>query len=76
MATNRKLLLIDDCSNQDFLGCYDIQWIKVAVFTNKLRRLNFTKPSSLLKVPGNEPTVILAAKHSPSQDCFGWEHPV
>tara|TARA_E500000081_G_C5808885_1_gene208255 strand:- start:63 stop:293 length:231 start_codon:yes stop_codon:yes gene_type:complete len=76
MATNRKLLLIDDGSNQDFLGCYDIQRIKVAVFTDKLLRLNFTKPSRLLKVPGNESTVILAAKHSPSQDCFGWEHPV
>jgi len=76
MATNRKLLLMDDGSNQDFLGGYDIQWIKVTVFTDKLRRLNFTKPSCVLKVPGNEPTVILAAKHSPNQDRFGWEHPV
>ena len=67
---------MDDGSNQDFLGGYDIQWIKVAVFTDKLLRLNFTKPSCVLKVPGNEPTVILAAKHSPNQDRFGWEHPV
>jgi len=67
---------MDDGSSQDFLGGYDIQRIKVAVFTDKLLRLNFTKPSRLLKVPGNESTVILAAKHSPSQDCFGWEHPV
>ncbi|MEK9618073.1 MAG: hypothetical protein VW543_17275, partial [Deltaproteobacteria bacterium] len=26
MASNRKLLLMDDGSNQDFLGCYDIHW--------------------------------------------------